>query len=98
MTLQRTVDTLIELDEPEALIATIRRAAERKSGPRWQALAHVLAEAEIKLDQNLNAKPAGPNFMPNNEASAIDNLHKPLNELVGQKPEPVNTDAEAKAE
>jgi hypothetical protein len=98
MTLQRTVDTLIELDEPEALIATIRREAERKSGPRWQALSRVLAEAEIKLDQNLNAKPAGPNFMPNNEASAIDNLHKPLNELVGQKPEPVNTDAEAKAE
>ena len=98
MTLQRTVDTLIELDEPEALIATIRRAAERRKGVRWARLAQVLAYAEDKLDQLNNAKPAGPNFTPDNEASAIDNLHKPLNELVGQKPEPVNTDAEAKAE
>jgi hypothetical protein len=97
MTLQRTVDTLIELDEPEALIATIRRAAERQKGVRWARLAQVLAYAEDKLN-DLNAKPAGPNFMPDNEVSAIDNLHKPLNELVGQKPEPVNTDAEAKAE
>lgn len=59
---QKTVDTLIEMNEPEALLATIRREAERKSGPRWQALALVLGEAEIKLDQLLNAKPAGPDF------------------------------------
>jgi hypothetical protein len=55
---QKTVDTLIEMNEPEALLATIRREAERKSGPRWQALALVLGEAETKLDQLLNAKPA----------------------------------------
>ena len=59
---QKTVDTLIEMNEPEALLATIRREAERKSGPRWQALALVLGEAETKLDQLLNAKPAGPDF------------------------------------
>ena len=59
---QRTVDTLIAMDEPEALLMTIRREAERKSGPRWQALASVLGEAEFKLDAILNAKPAGPDF------------------------------------
>jgi len=96
--LQETVETLIELDEPEALLRTLRKAAERRKGVRWARLAQVLAYAEDKLDQLNNAKPAGPNFMPDNEVSAIDNLHKPLNELVGQKPEPVNTDAEAKAE
>jgi hypothetical protein len=62
MTLQRTVDTLIEMDEPEALLATIRREAERKSGPRWQALLRVLDEAEMHLELILNAKPAGPDF------------------------------------
>jgi hypothetical protein len=63
--LQETVETIIELDEPEALLSTLRRAAKRKKGERWQALAKVLDEAEFQLDQLLNAKPAGPDFRPN---------------------------------
>jgi hypothetical protein len=59
---QRTVDTLIEMDEPEALLETIRREAQRKSGPRWKALSGVLDEASLQLDLILNAKPAGPDF------------------------------------
>jgi len=61
---QLTVDTLIEMDEPEALLETIRREAQRKSGPRWQALSRVLDEACLQLDLVLNAKPAGPDFRP----------------------------------
>ena len=60
--LQMTVDTLVELDEPEALLSTLAREAQRKSGPRWAALAHVLRDAAFQLDQLLNAKPAGPDF------------------------------------
>jgi hypothetical protein len=63
-TTQRTVDTLIAMNEPEALLATIRREAKRKSGVRWARLAQVLAYAEDKLDQLNNAKPAGPDFRP----------------------------------
>jgi hypothetical protein len=77
--LQETVETLIEMDEPEAILPTLRRAAERKKGVRWKALAQVLDEAELKLDMILNAKPAGPDFRPPPD-------------------EPVNPDAEAKAE
>ena len=74
--LQETVATLIELDEPEALLSTLRRAAVRKSvdgakgrmsldlAKRWQALATVLDEASLQLDLILNAKPAGPDFRP----------------------------------
>lgn len=60
--LKETVETLIELDEPEALLSTLRKAAQRQKGKRWQALAQVLDEADWKLDQILNAKPAGPDF------------------------------------
>jgi hypothetical protein len=62
--LQRTVDTLIAMDEPEALLETIRRWAQRKSGPRWKALSRVLEEASLQLELILNAKPAGPDFRP----------------------------------
>jgi hypothetical protein len=75
---QRTVETLLDMDEPEALLRLIRREAERKSGPGWQALAKVLGDAEVQLDLILNAKPAGPDFTQ-------------------PKPEPVNTDEEAKS-
>jgi hypothetical protein len=61
--LQETIETLIDLDEPEALLPTLRRAAERRKGVRWARLAQVLAYAEDKLDE-LNAKPAGPDFRP----------------------------------
>jgi len=61
---KETVETLIELNEPEALLSTIGRAAARQKGRRWEALAHVLREAEVQLDLILNAKPAGPDFRP----------------------------------
>jgi len=60
--LQETVETLIELDEPETILPTLRKAAERQKGMRWRQLAAVLGEAETKLDQLVNAKPAGPDF------------------------------------
>lgn len=62
--LKETVETLIELNEPEALLRTLRNAAYRQKGERWKALARVLDEADWKLDQILNAKPAGPDFRP----------------------------------
>jgi hypothetical protein len=68
--LQETVETLIELNEPETILPTLRRAAERQKGVRWQRLALVLGEAEIKLDQLNNAKPAGPDFRPEAEVDA----------------------------
>ena len=55
--LKETVETLIELDEPEALLSTIRRAAERKQGPRWQALAKALHKAEVCLIMDENPAP-----------------------------------------
>jgi hypothetical protein len=61
--LKETVETLIEMDEPEAMLATIRRAAQRQKGARWQLLARVLAQAEANMDQE-QAKPAGPDFRP----------------------------------
>ena len=60
----KSVEMLVELDEPEALLETIRRTAARKTGKRWRALTTVLDEASLKLDQLLNAKPAGPDFRP----------------------------------
>jgi hypothetical protein len=77
--LQETVETIIEMDEPEALLRTLLRAVKRKKGKRWEALTTVLDEADWKLDLILNAKPAGPDFRPPPD-------------------EPVNPDAEAKAE
>jgi hypothetical protein len=60
--LQETVQTILDMNEPETILPTLRRAAERRKGPRWQALAYVLGCAETQLDQFLNAKPAGPDF------------------------------------
>jgi hypothetical protein len=76
--LQETIETIIEMDEPETILPTLRRAASRKNGPRWEALTRVLADAEQHLDTILNAKAAGPDFTQ-------------------PKPEPVNTDGEAKS-
>jgi hypothetical protein len=70
--LQETIETLIDLDEPEAILPTLRRAAQRRKGERWQALATVLGEAETQLELILNAKPAGPDFRP--DATAPENL------------------------
>ena len=44
--LQTTVETLIDLDEPEALLTTLQRAAARKKGERWATLALALSHAE----------------------------------------------------
>ena len=65
--LELTCETLIKLNEPEALLSTLRRAAQRKQGVRWARLAQVLAYAEDKLDQLNNAKPAGPDFRPGHD-------------------------------
>ena len=70
--LKETVDTLIELDEPEALLSTLRKAAGKQKGKRWQALTTVLDEADWKLDQMLNAKPAGPDFTKPAEPEVAD--------------------------
>lgn len=51
--LQNTVDILIDLDEPEALVATLQRAAKRRKGERWQALAEELFKVEIALNARL---------------------------------------------
>jgi hypothetical protein len=59
--LRETIETIIELDEPEALLRTLRDAVARKKGVRWARLAQVLGYAEDKLDE-LNHKPAGPDF------------------------------------
>jgi len=52
--LELTVETLIHMDEPEALLATLQRQAKRKPGERWRALARVLGEAEEQLNLILN--------------------------------------------
>jgi hypothetical protein len=67
--LQETVETLIELDEPEALLATLRRAADRKKGERWQRLARALSQAETSLDKELGV-PADPTPGPDPGADA----------------------------
>ena len=54
--LQLTCETLIELDEPEALLATLRKAAARKKGQRWAALAKALAQAEESYDVIIRQK------------------------------------------
>jgi len=69
----KTVEMLVELDEPEALLEAVRRAASRRKGNRWLALTSVLDEASMRLDAILNAKasmpqPAGPDFRPDSEA------------------------------
>lgn len=69
--LQETVETIIEMDEPETILPTLRRAAERRKGMRWQQLAQVLGEAEVKLDLLINAKPAGPDFTKPAEAAPV---------------------------
>jgi len=56
--LKLTVETLIELDEPEALLSTLQKAASRKQGERWQKLAGALAMAEQQFMSE--PKPAGP--------------------------------------
>jgi hypothetical protein len=72
--LQETIETIFDMDEPETILPTLRKAAERRKGVRWQRLAAVLGEAEVQLDQLTNAKPAGPDFTapvnPDAEAKA----------------------------
>ena len=57
--LKETVETIIELDEPEALLSTLRRAAAKQKGARWQRLARVLTQAEASLDKE-HEEPADP--------------------------------------
>jgi len=66
--LQLTVDTLIELDEPEALLETLQRAASRKKGDRWQALASALKEAQAALLRGEPPKTEPPAPEPDDKA------------------------------
>ena len=54
--LEQTVETLIDLDEPEALLATLQRQAKRRTGTRWAALAEALAQAEQIYDVIIRQK------------------------------------------
>jgi hypothetical protein len=57
--MRETVQHLIDLDEPEALLTALKRAAQRKPGERWQKLADALerAEAAIENEQRPQATP-----------------------------------------
>jgi hypothetical protein len=49
--MRETVETLIDLDEPEALLETLKRAAARQKGVRWSKLALALTFAQDKLEE-----------------------------------------------
>ena len=49
--LQETIETLIDLDEPEALLATLRRIAAGKRGERWQKLAAAIDGLNASLER-----------------------------------------------
>jgi hypothetical protein len=51
----KTVETLIELDEPEALLSTLQRAAARKEGERCAWLALALSTAEDIFNKHASA-------------------------------------------
>jgi hypothetical protein len=55
--LKETVETLIDLDEPEAMLATIRDAATRRKGERWRVVAQALTEALATVTAALNPPP-----------------------------------------
>jgi hypothetical protein len=64
--LEMTVDTLIDLDEPEALLETLKRAAKRKKGLRWAKLAEALEHAGTWLDEH------DPKHDPPNQSLDVD--------------------------
>jgi len=90
--LKATVETLIELDEPETILPTLRQAAERKKGLRWQRLAAVLGEAEARLDQLTNAKPAGPDWTDQRERERAEKRDRDR-ERAGTETPPVEREA-----
>jgi hypothetical protein len=55
--MRQTVETLIELDEPEALLTTLKRAAQRQKGERWQRLADALERAEASIENEQRPAP-----------------------------------------
>jgi hypothetical protein len=61
--MKETVETLIDLDEPEALLTTLKRAAARQKGERWKRLADALAVAEASLADQQEPT-IGDNTMP----------------------------------
>jgi hypothetical protein len=64
--LELTVETLIELDEPEALLETLKRAAALRKGARWAKLAEALSTAQDQYTQLLGQR--GPSEATPNEA------------------------------
>ena len=84
--LQETVETLIDLDEPEALVATLRQAAKRKRGERWQALADELLNVEAAL--NARQQPDARKLRAH-----IEEWAPPANRATGDsQPQPVGAD------
>ena len=55
--LRETIETIIELDEPEALLSTLRDAVDRRKGERWLRLKRILAEAEASMGRELEQVP-----------------------------------------
>jgi hypothetical protein len=68
--LQMTVETLIDLDEPEALLETLKRAAAKKKGERWGKLALALTYAQDKYD-SLDVS-TDPKLDPPNKSLELD--------------------------
>ena len=64
--LQETVETLIELDEPEAILPTLRRAAERQKGVRWKITGRGPRRGrdEARRDPHGFGRSAGPRMTP----------------------------------
>jgi hypothetical protein len=59
--MRETVETLVEFDEPEALLATLRSLAKRQKGERWTALSRALDVASNEMERLLGEKePAMP--------------------------------------
>lgn len=72
---KQTLATLLDMNEPEALVASLRLMCERKAQDRfigdternrWKAAAEALGDVLVELErgQAPQAKPAGPSFAP----------------------------------
>ena len=66
---KETLETLIEADEPEALVATLRRIADKRPAARWDRLKRVLADVEAKLDEPEKTKDIARTDMLQTEVS-----------------------------
>jgi hypothetical protein len=72
--MKETIETLIEFDEPEALLATLQRAAAKQKGERWDKLALALSYAQDKMAEW--EKPASSQPVDNQAAQMGDSEAK----------------------